>query len=311
MKENLKEGQLLQVLDFGQNYMNVFQDEPQGSHWDHMQTVIHPIVNYYIGKDGKLVTEHIMITDDLSHDKFAVKEFERQTLEHLKNKGFVPNQIIQFCDNCAGQYKSKGPFQFISASGIPTLRMIFVARHEKGPADGVVGRIKSAAKRAVKAHRVVIQNAQQFADFCKSQFKHNAYDPQKGEVQHFLQEFFFVEEIPRDDSLVVAVTTPNTHSFYSICSTGKFCIIEAREVSCTCESCVECNEEECPNQAYASKWKAISLYTGMCVVEETFVNYHWGQCNCESNTESNAPQESNTVPKTGKKQCGTGFAQFR
>ena len=161
MKENLKEGQLLQVLDFGQNYMNVFQDEAQGSHWNHMQTVIHLIVNYYIGKDGKLVTEeHIMITGDLSHDKFAVKEFERQTLEHLKNKGFVSNQTIQFCDNCAGQYKSKCPFQFISASGIPTLRMFFGARHGKGPADGVVGRIKSAAKRAVKAHRVVIWNAQ-------------------------------------------------------------------------------------------------------------------------------------------------------
>ena len=54
IKENLKEGQLLQVLDFGQNYINVYQDEPQGSHWDHTQTVIHPIVNYYI-KDGKLV----------------------------------------------------------------------------------------------------------------------------------------------------------------------------------------------------------------------------------------------------------------
>ena len=31
-KENLKPGQLLQVLDFGQNYMNVYQDEPQGVH---------------------------------------------------------------------------------------------------------------------------------------------------------------------------------------------------------------------------------------------------------------------------------------
>ena len=33
IKDNLKEGQLLQVLDFGQNYMNVYQDEPQHSHW--------------------------------------------------------------------------------------------------------------------------------------------------------------------------------------------------------------------------------------------------------------------------------------
>ena len=126
MKDNLKEGQLLQVLDFGQNYMNVYQDEPQGPHWDHAQTVIHPIVNFYIGKDEKLVTEeHIMITHDLKHDKFAVREFEKRTLEHLKAKQFVPRQIIQFCDNCAGQYESKDPFQFISESGIPTLQMVW------------------------------------------------------------------------------------------------------------------------------------------------------------------------------------------
>ena len=60
----LKPGQLLQVLDFSQNYLNVYQDEAQGAHWDHTQTVIHPIVNYYIGPDGNLVTEeHIMISD--------------------------------------------------------------------------------------------------------------------------------------------------------------------------------------------------------------------------------------------------------
>ena len=66
IKEHLKPGQLLQVLDFGQNYVNVYQDQPQGVHWDHSQTVIHPIVNYYLGTDGTLVMEeHIMISDDL------------------------------------------------------------------------------------------------------------------------------------------------------------------------------------------------------------------------------------------------------
>ena len=59
--------------------MNVYQDEPQGVHWDHSQTVLHPIVNnYYLDKEGKLVTEeHLMISDDLKHDKFAAREFEK------------------------------------------------------------------------------------------------------------------------------------------------------------------------------------------------------------------------------------------
>ena len=191
-KDNLHPGELLQVLDFSQNYMNIYQDEPQGVHWDHIQMVIHPMLNYYLDKNGKLVTEeHIMMTDDLKHDKFAVHAFECQTLEHLKNKGFVPSKIIQFSDNCAGQYKNKGPFQFISDAGIPTIRMYFGARHGKGPADGAVDCIKLAAKRAVKARQVVIKNAKDFADFCKSKFAHNTYDEQL--QQHFIQEFFLIE----------------------------------------------------------------------------------------------------------------------
>ena len=110
--------------------------------------VLHPIVNYYLDDNGKLVMEeHLMISDDLCH-KFAVREFEKVSLQKLKDKGFVPKQIIQFCDNCAGQYKSKGPFQFISASGIPTLCMFFGARHGKGPTDGVIGRIKRTSKES-------------------------------------------------------------------------------------------------------------------------------------------------------------------
>ena len=90
----------------------------------------------------------------------------------MKKKGFVPTKIIQFCDNCVGQYKSRGSFQFISDAGIPTIRIYFGARHGKGPADGAVGHNKSAAKRAVKARQVVVKNAKDFADFCKSKFAH-------------------------------------------------------------------------------------------------------------------------------------------
>ena len=66
VRDNLKPGYLLQVLDFGQNYMNIFQDKPQYKHLDHMQTTIHPIVKCYFKPGEYVVTvkEHIMISDD-------------------------------------------------------------------------------------------------------------------------------------------------------------------------------------------------------------------------------------------------------
>ena len=96
VRDNLKQGYLLQVLDFGQNYLNIFQDEPQSKHWDHTQTTIHPIVNFYIKEGESVVTleEHIMISDDKNHDKYAVKAFEQASLDHLKEKGFTPTHII-------------------------------------------------------------------------------------------------------------------------------------------------------------------------------------------------------------------------
>ena len=228
-------------------------------------------------------------------------------MEKLKEKGFVPNQIIQFCDNCAGQYKSKGPFQFISDAGIPTLRMFFGARHGKGPADGVVGRIKGAAKKAVRSHQVIIQNALDFWKFCTDKYSYNKYDKDSAKPQYFIQEFFFVTDIEREEE-IVAVTAPNTRSFYSIRSTGKFCIIEAREVSCCCKSCMEGDGSECPNQAYASEWKAINLRTGKAVLQEDFTNYHWNwkgvipvdeqndTTSEESNSESNADIDFEELP---------------
>ena len=88
LKENLDIGTLLMVLDFAQNYMNVHADEPQGCHWDHTQTVIHPIVIYRkCPVDGKIITEeHIMISDDLRHDKYAVKKFEDVSISNLKSE---------------------------------------------------------------------------------------------------------------------------------------------------------------------------------------------------------------------------------
>ena len=149
-----------------------YQDEPQSVHWDHLMTIIHPIVNYYKTEDGKKITEEqIMLSDDLLHDKFAVRAFEKTTMDHLRAKGIVPKQIIQFCDNCTGQYKSKDPFQFISESNIPPVQLFFGAHHGKGLTDGV-------ARRAVKSRKTIIRNAEEFTNCCKEKFEKNAFKPE-------------------------------------------------------------------------------------------------------------------------------------
>ena len=151
-----------------------------------------------------------------------------------------------------------------------------------------MGRIKAAARRAVKSRKAIIGNAEEFTNFCKEKFEKNAFKPE-GE-QHFMQEFFYVTNIDRCKK-IEAVTTAHTRSFFSICSTGNFCVIEAREVSCVCESCMFGDGQECPNQAYVSSWKAFNLCTGKPILAEAFHNTHW--ITPESNApESNAPDSN-------------------
>ena len=98
--------------------------------------------------------------------------------------------------------------------------------------------------------------------------------------------------------LLLLVQTQGT--FYSIRSTGEFCVIEVRKVSCSCESCLYDEGRQCLNQAYASEWKAINIATGKPVLEENFINEHWDpnakktKTSSDSNIDSNA--DSNTVP---------------
>ena len=260
--QNLKEGYLLQVMDFAQNYLNRFQDEPQAVHWAHEQTSMHPIINYYrCPVDGKIMKdEHMMITADLKHDKYVVQKFEEISLSHLKSNGIDPKFIIQFCDNCSSQYKSFGPFEFISKSSVPKMRCYYGARHAKSPADGFIGRCKQTVTIGIDARHVVIRNAEECHAFLQQKLTNDDF----AKCNHSLQHFFLVENIDRSEPLV-GIRLGGTMSFQCVRNTGTEFIVEARTVACLCNACLtgdKGNLYSCPNRNYTNDWKQYSLMTG-------------------------------------------------
>ncbi len=46
-KQTMRPGTLVTVRDFAMNYLNIFQDKPSEAHWDHEQTTIFPVMNWY------------------------------------------------------------------------------------------------------------------------------------------------------------------------------------------------------------------------------------------------------------------------
>ena len=298
IRDNLKPGFLLQVYDFGQNFMNVYQDEPQAVHWDHNQTTIHPIISYYIKPGDTEVTteEHVMISDDGNHDKFAVQRFQDVSLQHLKEKGINPDHIVIFSDNCKRQFKGRGTFQFHSQSQTPLMHMFFGARHGKGPADGAVGRVKYAAWRAIKSRQAIIRNAKEFFNFCVEKFARNDNND-----RNFIQKFFYVDDIDRDSTEITAETTKGSDSWFSVRSTGTELVLEVRQVGCCCESCLLSDGSCCPNQAYASQWSVYNLVTGKPLLDSRFRNQHWASIGNDSNADSNADSNGRRIKSSKMK----------
>ena len=54
-----------------------------------------------------------------------------KTLEHLQQKGVVINEIIEFTDQAASQYKSKETFYTLSRVKIPVIRHFYAVKHGK------------------------------------------------------------------------------------------------------------------------------------------------------------------------------------
>ena len=114
-KENLATtGYLLQVMDFAMNFSNWYQDEVQSAYWNGTQTTIHATINFFVcPREGcnEIVTLALVhISDDLKHDSFLTRAAQNMTFKYLVEIGVPLDLIIQFCDNCAAQYKSRRPF---------------------------------------------------------------------------------------------------------------------------------------------------------------------------------------------------------
>ena len=119
VKGHLQTGYLLQVMDFAMNFANRYQDEIQSAYYGGTQTIIHGTLNFFKCTNGdcnELVTLALVhISDDLKHDSFLSLAAMNMTFRYLVEVAGIPlDVVIQFCDNCALQYKSRRPFVEIS-----------------------------------------------------------------------------------------------------------------------------------------------------------------------------------------------------
>ena len=262
-RNNLKQGQVVQIFDFAMNYRNWYQDEIQSAYWDGTQTAIHAVINYYLCPNQgctEVVTSILaQILEDLHHDSFMARAGHDVAFKHLAQLSIPMDLVIQFCDNCSSQYKSRRPFAELACCSIPIVRIFFSENHGKSYCDAFFGRLKSWMSYKIKARHVIINDANDFFRYCKAEYE----TPEIGQwqCQHYKVTFLFLcaSDICRhhDCNLKDAVT--GTRRIYSVRNSPHPLKLKICNIPCSCTSCLLDNQEHCKNSNYADPWREVDL----------------------------------------------------
>ena len=235
---NLQIGQVLFVHDFSQNLLMYLQDEVSAAHWDHEQITIHPTVAFYVcEKCSKVVKEELIhITSDKKHDVQAVRVFQQKSIQHLLSKGVRIEEIIEFTDHCASQYKGKTAFFLLSEMKYPLCRHYFGVKHGKGPSDRAGAHFKNFIRKVVKSGKSEMSNCSQLAKFCQDEYDFQKECDENGNETNDEEEN--TKKNPAHALLKVIYTTDNlekcrkkfnTKDLKTIKNTGRFIVFVTQE----------------------------------------------------------------------------------
>ena len=262
MKQDLLRGYILQVLDFAMNFNNRYQDEVQSAYWNGTQTTIHATINFYkcltegCNEITTLALVHILA--DLHHDSFLSHAAINMSFKYLVQIGVPLDLVIQFCDNCAAQYKSRRPFVEIARSAVNLIHVYFGEKHGKSHANALFGRLKSWMSYKIKSRHFIITSAYDFYTFCRQFYQTPILH---GSCQYYQVEFEFIHpsDVRRHQDSDLDKAVLKTHDLYSVCNTELPLSLKVRSVPCLCELCIKDNGQECLNSAYTDPWQDVQL----------------------------------------------------
>ena len=134
-RKNITDGQIIQIFDFAMNFCNMYQDEIQSAYWEGSQTAIHAVINYFpcphCAENVTLIL--VQITDNLKHNSFVARVGHDLAFKYLADLNLRMDSIIQFCNNCSVQYKSRHPFAEMARSPFNIIHIYFGEKTRQEP----------------------------------------------------------------------------------------------------------------------------------------------------------------------------------
>jgi len=119
----LKDGEVMSLIDFAENYSFKGQDEIQSQHWFNFQLTIlvhityrkNPTFNPADQWSKKVITDYFYyISDDRVHDSLFVQHCLTLHWEHITEAGNLPQQHRVWSDGCSAQFKGSKVWFFVA-----------------------------------------------------------------------------------------------------------------------------------------------------------------------------------------------------
>ena len=249
----MKDGYILQVMDFAMNFNNHYQDEVQSAYWSGTQMTIHGTINFFNcmqqGCDELVMLALVHITDDLKHYSFLVRAAQNLTFHYLVDLDIPLHLIVQFCDNCSAQYKSRRPFAEMARSALSIICVYFGEKHGKSHSDALFGHLKAW----------MWTDAYDFYKHCREFYQMPIMEDDC--CQHYRVEFQFIRpsDVKRHQDCDLDQRVEHTHDCYSMRNTPRPLELKVRYIPCLCPSCIADDGSKCFNSDYVDPLKTVQL----------------------------------------------------
>ena len=259
-KSHIQHGDVLAVYNFAQNYTMMNQDAIKSDHYAKKQITVHPIPCYY-RQDNQLRRELIiMLSDNLTHDAYAVSAFRKKMVLHLRSKGVDVAQLIEWCDGAGNQYKFVNAFVDVTEAaqelGLKIIRCFYGSEHGKGESDAKTGCLKTALARHIIGTGAIIQNADDIKLFGEKHMARDQISKLKNvdELVNTTRTFHVVNNHSRPVVKPAYVSVSGTNKIHCV-ESGTAMELKKRSLACFCYGCRSAGK--CGNSLTVGDWERI------------------------------------------------------
>lgn len=252
--DTLADSEVMMVMDYAENYSCHYQDEIQTAYFEQRQVTIHPMLAYYYKHqdEDKFLVKHslIVISDDMTHDAFAVKVFEDEALKILASEIPDLKKVHEWTDGCAAQYKAKNSFYILSQRGTSPVitRDYFETSHGKGVCDGLGAVVKNTAHHAVLSGKMVIAGPSDLYKHCRTKLEHAGRTNKTTVGQQksiSIRQFLYIDSKDINRPEVSVLPIKGTRKIHAVRNSNMD--FQSRSLSCYCEGCR--SDGQCRNLA--------------------------------------------------------------